>query len=317
METQSEILSIGELARRSGLPVKTIRYYSDVGVLPPADRTSAGYRRYDPTDLARLDLVRTLRALDVDLGTIRRVLERKTSLAEVLTLQAAALDVQARALQVQRAVLRAAVRNGASADFLARAQRAARLSAAERTAVLHRFLDRIMDGIPVDPEWAAWFRRWATPSLPDEPTAEQIDAWLELAELTADEDFIGRQRENAEWFWREVGPRHDPETLRAAMAGANQAALAAATEALREGRSARDPVSQAAVDAWVRLQADLLGRVDGREFRAFLAERYGDGSDTRAERYWQLVAIVNGWPYDPTIGPAYRWLAAALRPARG
>jgi hypothetical protein len=69
------------------------------------------------------------------------------------------------------------------------------------------------------------------------------------------------------------------------------------------------------VDAWVGTQAHLLGRTDGPEFRAWLAHRYGEGSDQRAERYWQLVATVNGWPHDPTIGPAYRWLAAALRPA--
>ncbi len=205
METQPEVLSIGELSRRSGLPVKTIRYYSDVGVLPPATRTPAGYRRYDSADLARLDLVRTLRELGVDLGTVGRVLDRQASLPDVLALHAHALDVQARALQVQRAVLRETVRNGASAAYLARAHRVARLTAAERTAVLHQFLDRVMDGIPIDPEWAAWFPRSATPTLPDEPTAEQIDAWLELAELTAGEDFIGRLRENADWFWREVG----------------------------------------------------------------------------------------------------------------
>ena len=72
METQPENISIGELSRRSGLPVKTIRYYSDVGVLPPAARTRSGYRRYGQADLVRLDLVRTLRELGVDLAAIRR-----------------------------------------------------------------------------------------------------------------------------------------------------------------------------------------------------------------------------------------------------
>jgi hypothetical protein len=64
------------------------------------------------------------------------------------------------------------------------------------------------------------------------------------------------------------------------------------------------------------MQAGLLGRADGPEFRAWLAKRYSEGSDPRAERYWQLVATVHGWPFDPTIAPAYRWLAAALRPHR-
>jgi len=54
-------LSIGELAHLTGLPVKTIRYYSDIGLVPEARRTDAGYRRYDDAGLARLELVRTLR----------------------------------------------------------------------------------------------------------------------------------------------------------------------------------------------------------------------------------------------------------------
>jgi MerR family regulatory protein len=58
--------SIGELGKLTGLPVKTIRYYSDIGLVPEARRTDAGYRRYDAAGLARLELVRTLR----DLGSI-------------------------------------------------------------------------------------------------------------------------------------------------------------------------------------------------------------------------------------------------------
>ena len=69
--------SIGELARLTGLSVRTVRFYSDSGVVPPAGRTEAGYRLYDAEALARLELVRTLRELGVDLATIRRVLARE------------------------------------------------------------------------------------------------------------------------------------------------------------------------------------------------------------------------------------------------
>ena len=71
MHRMTALLSIGELASRTGLPVRTIRFYSDAGVVPPADRTEAGYRLYGPDALARLGLVRTLRDLGVDLATIR------------------------------------------------------------------------------------------------------------------------------------------------------------------------------------------------------------------------------------------------------
>ena len=56
-----DAFSIGRLAALTGLPVKTIRFYSDAGLLPPSGRTEAGHRRYTAADVARLQLVWTLR----------------------------------------------------------------------------------------------------------------------------------------------------------------------------------------------------------------------------------------------------------------
>ena len=66
--------TIGELSRRTGLPVKTIRFYSDEGLLPPADRTGSGYRLYDVTAMARLELIKTLRELGLGLTDVAAVL---------------------------------------------------------------------------------------------------------------------------------------------------------------------------------------------------------------------------------------------------
>ncbi|HEX6452018.1 MAG TPA: MerR family transcriptional regulator [Trebonia sp.] len=41
------LLTIGQLARRTGLPVRTIRYWSDIGAAPPAGRSDGGHRLYD------------------------------------------------------------------------------------------------------------------------------------------------------------------------------------------------------------------------------------------------------------------------------
>lgn len=71
------LYSIGELARRTGLTVKTIRFYSDRGIVAPTDRSPAGYRLYSIDVVARLDLVRTLRELGLDLPTIRKVVDRE------------------------------------------------------------------------------------------------------------------------------------------------------------------------------------------------------------------------------------------------
>ena len=51
------LLTIGELARSAGLTAKTVRFWSDQGLLPPAGRTPAGYRLYGPDALGRLGLI--------------------------------------------------------------------------------------------------------------------------------------------------------------------------------------------------------------------------------------------------------------------
>ena len=100
--------SIGQLAALTGLPVKTIRFYSDEGILPPAGRSENGHRRYTGAELARLQLARSLRELDVDLPSIRRVLEGHEDLAEILRAHVATVEARIRGLQRQRAVLSAA-----------------------------------------------------------------------------------------------------------------------------------------------------------------------------------------------------------------
>jgi DNA-binding transcriptional MerR regulator len=312
METQAEnaTYAIGELARRSGLPVKTIRYYSDIGVLPPTIRTASGYRRYTPADLIRLDLVRTLRELDLDLGTIRQVLDRQAKLADVLSLHAEALDAQVRALQVRRAVLRATVAAGASPAYLARAQQVTRLTATERTAVIHDFLDQVMADSPVHPAVAARFRRHGAPTLPDEPTAEQIDAWVELAELVTDDDYVSRLRAGVQWFWRAAGERYEEETYQAAI----KAVMTAAGDAVRAGVPADAPTARPAIDDFARTQAKLLGRRDGQGFRRWLLDQYAAAYDPRTGRYWELVAVINGWPAGPSpVAAAWAWIMDGLR----
>jgi MerR family transcriptional regulator, copper efflux regulator len=64
---------IGELADRSGVPVKTIRYYEDIGVLPAAARTASGYRDYDDVTIDRLGFVRAAQGVGLTLGEIRQV----------------------------------------------------------------------------------------------------------------------------------------------------------------------------------------------------------------------------------------------------
>jgi DNA-binding transcriptional MerR regulator len=79
MSTDAELFSIGQLAARTGLTSRTIRFWSDAGLVPPAGRSAGGYRLYDGEAVARLDLVWTLRELGLGLEVIRAVLSQSAS----------------------------------------------------------------------------------------------------------------------------------------------------------------------------------------------------------------------------------------------
>ncbi len=67
-------LLIGEAAERCGVPAKTLRYYEDIGILDPAERSPAGYRHYDDGVIERVAFIRSAQALKLTLGEIRGVI---------------------------------------------------------------------------------------------------------------------------------------------------------------------------------------------------------------------------------------------------
>lgn len=68
-------MKIGEVAERSGVPAKTIRFWEDHRLLPAPARTPAGYRDYDPAILERLAFIRHAQAAGLTLEHIRQILD--------------------------------------------------------------------------------------------------------------------------------------------------------------------------------------------------------------------------------------------------
>jgi DNA-binding transcriptional MerR regulator len=69
------VLSIGDLSRRTGTKVQTIRYYEQIGLMREAGRSAGGQRRYSEGDLERLAFVRHARELGFPLDAIRELLD--------------------------------------------------------------------------------------------------------------------------------------------------------------------------------------------------------------------------------------------------
>lgn len=67
-------LKIGEVARRSGVAVDTVRYYERRGVLPPAARRASGYRAFAPATVERIRFAKSLQALGFTLDEVVELL---------------------------------------------------------------------------------------------------------------------------------------------------------------------------------------------------------------------------------------------------
>jgi DNA-binding transcriptional MerR regulator len=342
-----ELYSIGELARRTGLTVKAIRFYSDRGLVPPTDRTPAGYRRYDLAAVARLDLIRTLRELGLDLATIRKILDHETALSDVATAHAEALTVQIRTLQLRRAILTTVADRNSTPEDLNLMHRLSQLSTTQRHSHVTNFLDSVFTPTtsgdadsgsgsdttthvgdspdprlgttapPTDPSGAAAtgfdnsgfdgfaaVRRSLTPELPDHPEPEQVEAWIELAELTQDADFRAVVRRMADDF-RTVALRPD---LVARIRDQVRPALAA-------GVAPDSPEAEPFVTAITTRYAEAVGRPDSPALRRRLTAVLETANDPRWARYLHLLAITNGWEPQPPPTSAYTWTIQALAPS--
>jgi len=224
---------------------------------------------------------------------------------------AAALEVQVRALRLQQAVLRAVASRGiTTAEEFQLMHKLANLSAAERRRMVTDFIDDTFAGIDVSPGFLTMMRG-AMPDLPGEPTREQIEAWVELAELVQDPGFRASLRQTATAFARsraDVTAEPGAEASQAMAVFLRERAGAAAEAGIEPGSAQAGPI----VDDLVAAYARHFGRADGPEFRAWLLRQLESGGDRRYERYWQLLAIINGWPRIDPVTPAWLWFADAL-----
>jgi DNA-binding transcriptional MerR regulator len=295
MDNDGPLLTIGELAKRAGVTVRTIRFWSDTGLVPPAARTDTDRRLYDGAGVARLELVMTLRELGLSLASVRRVLDGQDTAAEVAAVHLEALDAQIRTLRLRRAVLAAVVKRAADGREMRMINKLARLSAAERRQIIDDFTGEVFEGLDPSP---ARSPRWAAgPELPDDPSPEQVEAWVELAELVADDAFRALMRQVTD-----IGVQ--------IQAGQSLIDVGRAQEEAEAARQRGVPPGSAEA---ARIVAQILEGAPGRARQAEVLAQLEIATDPRIERYWQLTAIISGRrPFSSPL-PPLRWLASALR----
>src|SRR5262245_29711152 len=83
---REQVLRIGDVAQKTGLTQRTIRYYEELGLLPPAARTQGDFRLYGQHEVARLERITRLRDLfGFSLAEIRQVLDAEATIDQLRT----------------------------------------------------------------------------------------------------------------------------------------------------------------------------------------------------------------------------------------
>ncbi|SDB97514.1 MULTISPECIES: helix-turn-helix domain-containing protein [unclassified Candidatus Frackibacter] len=72
---KQELLKIGELAERAGVTKRTIRYYEELGLLSPSERSEGGFRLYNENDLSRLLFINRFKEIDFPLDKIKELID--------------------------------------------------------------------------------------------------------------------------------------------------------------------------------------------------------------------------------------------------
>ncbi|MGN9842074.1 MerR family transcriptional regulator [Nonomuraea sp. H19] len=298
MPLREETLGIGDLARLTGVPVRTIRFYCDEGIVESV-RSTGGHRRFDGSAVERLALVRRLRALGLGLASVRLVLAGERSVAEVVAAERAALDVRLAGLAWRRASLRA-IEEAGPADRAARLELLAAVEdgVAARDVVID-FWRRAMLA-PISEAMFTGFVTLAVPEPPLDPTPAQVVAYAELVALAGDRSLTRRLLERARVNVELIS---DEEEL---MSGVGEACALAEPRVL----AGRAPRPGPELDRFVAAHASVRGSGDTLEFRRRLLADAAADRQPWMRRYWRLVTEVSGGAAN--LGTNHLWLIDSL-----
>ncbi|MET7289427.1 MerR family transcriptional regulator [Streptomyces sp. NPDC005573] len=297
------LLSIGELALRAGVTVKTVRFYSDRGLLPAASRSSGGHRRYGPEALDRLRLIRSLRGLDLPVPEVDRVLGRGDDLTEALEEavdgRLRELGSQLTALRWREAALRL-VRDCPAGERADRLRLVGAVATPPSTAAMARFWRGALP-VRLAPRLVSSILEYAVPQPPEDPTPAQVLTFARLhAIVTAPCPAVDPRRP--------AGNRTDTDCHPDVLYDGLFDAYGLAAGHLKADRA---PDRGQALDRFVAAHAEARGLPDSPGFRRTLSGLLARAADPLVDRYWELTGELTRSP-EPTIGAVHAWLRSAL-----
>ncbi|WP_255528197.1 MerR family transcriptional regulator [Streptacidiphilus sp. P02-A3a] len=274
--------------------MKTVRFWSDQGLLPEVDRSSGGHRRYAPEAVERLRLIRSLRTLDMPLPAVARVLdgEADEDLHAAVATQLGTVTAELTALRWREAALRL-LHEAAPDQRVELLRLVGALGARPSTDTFVRYWRRLLP-TRLSVRLTTAIIDSAVPPLPVQPSPQQVLAFARLHALT------GAVTDACLVDHRPVVPR--PDVLYDGLSEAYELAV----PALRAGCG---PAEGEALDCFVAAYARSYGQSDTPAVRRDLGRALARGEHPAMRRYWQLAGDLTP---QPTLGAAHAWLSSAL-----
>ncbi|GAA3651981.1 MerR family transcriptional regulator [Nonomuraea antimicrobica] len=298
MPGRDDTLGIGDLARLTGVSVRTIRFYCDEGIVASV-RSVGGHRKFGRDAVERLAMIRRLRGLGLGLTAIASVFSGERSMAEAVAAERAALDLRLAELAWRRAALRSVE----EADPGEQAARLALLAVVEDGAAAREELVefwRLQMVAPVSEELFVSFVAMAVPQPPFDPTPSQVVAYAELVALAGDRSLRRELRDSARANSRTIGDENE------LLYGIGEAITLAGPPVI----AGEPPREGPELDRFVAAHATVRRSEDTPAFRRELLGAVQRDRDPRVRRYWRLVGEVSG--ERATVGAMHGWLTDSL-----
>ena len=201
------LLRVGELAKQTGLTVRTLHHYDSIGLLKPSHRSGSDYRLYSQQDVARLHGIQTLRHMGLPLGEIGNLLDRQSgSPLRIIERQIESLDQEierSTELRARLALMHERLQSGSQldmSDWLTTLSLMTTYSRHFNTAELRRFFKALK---PLETQWQSLIAdvreamncgcKYDSPEL--QPL---VTRWIALAQKSTDGDFELMER------WRKM-----------------------------------------------------------------------------------------------------------------
>lgn len=180
-----------------------------------------------------------------------------------------------------------------------------KLSKTEFRAALERFYDDVAGGAPMDAAWKKKMMDAGTPDLPEDPTAEQIDAWAELMDMLSDKAYAAEMRAHMSDLWTQ---EFDP----AAYAQAAEATFARVRAAIESGHGPQSAVGREIAADWLAQSAMAMKRAPDQAFLDWQLEQYRK-HHARSARYQELMAVLQGQAPQAPTAREWSWIIEAMK----